>query len=283
MKKFIYFFLIIGSFSCKKDNYITNNFNDSNKEDTSKLNNQESNSLENQENSIEFGNLFNEGSQINFTPSDLVNPSNEEQKEFKKKLSEFENSIPIEDFDPENLKILINNSTYFDSQYYVNSQWLDYFIKKFKLENYLDSIMQEAIKNEDFNAVKIIIANNYIVNLTNIEMANERKSEQKLLIERDVKENENFYIKEKSKIDEIIILLNKKFNSNMIFDKDGYSNLRSKPSSNSDIITKINTNEHIIVLKCIEEDVEESKKGWYYIETKDGKKGYVHKSRIVSK
>ncbi|OWP83053.1 hypothetical protein BWK59_12600 [Flavobacterium davisii] len=60
-----------------------------------------------------------------------------------------------------------------------------------------------------------------------------------------------------------------------IFDKDGYTNLRKEKNVKSEIITKINTGTSIKVI--------DNTGDWWFIQTNDGKKGYVHKSRIVSK
>uniref|UniRef100_UPI004047544C SH3 domain-containing protein n=1 Tax=Flavobacterium sp. TaxID=239 RepID=UPI004047544C len=57
-------------------------------------------------------------------------------------------------------------------------------------------------------------------------------------------------------------------------DPDGYTNLRSGNDTHSLVIAKINTGTQIEVLN--------DSGNWWYIQTKDGKKGYVHKSRIVS-
>uniref|UniRef100_UPI00404735F8 SH3 domain-containing protein n=1 Tax=Flavobacterium sp. TaxID=239 RepID=UPI00404735F8 len=59
-----------------------------------------------------------------------------------------------------------------------------------------------------------------------------------------------------------------------ILDPDGYTNLRSGNDTHSLVIAKINTGTQIEVLN--------DSGNWWYIQTKDGKKGYVHKSRIVS-
>ncbi|SPE77971.1 Bacterial SH3 domain protein [Flavobacterium columnare] len=278
MKKFIYLALIVACFSCKKDNYITNNFNDSNKEDTSKLNNQVSNSLENQENSVEFGNLFNEGSQINFTPSDLVTPSNEEQKEFKKKLVIYEKNDPmIDGISTDDLLTLINNDTFFDSKSYIDSSWLDYFLTKYDLYYTYNDLMEKAIKQEDLNAVNILINHKYIISKKEIEIVKETKEGQEFEISQNKKDGYDSYLVENSKIDLIKIKIEKLFHSNKIYDKDGYTNLREDKSANSKVTTKINSGEYISVITNSDEE------DWCLVETKDGKKGYVHKSRIVSK
>ena len=60
-----------------------------------------------------------------------------------------------------------------------------------------------------------------------------------------------------------------------IYDKDGYTNLRKGKNSQSEIIAKINTGSSIKVI--------DNTGDWWYVQTKDNKEGYVHKSRIVSK
>ncbi|MDN3694169.1 SH3 domain-containing protein [Chryseobacterium tructae] len=63
--------------------------------------------------------------------------------------------------------------------------------------------------------------------------------------------------------------------SNAIFtvqDADGYTNLRKDKNSSSQILQKINTGEQI--------DVLDQSGDWWLVLSKEGKKGYVHKSRI---
>ncbi|MDN3694160.1 SH3 domain-containing protein [Chryseobacterium tructae] len=65
--------------------------------------------------------------------------------------------------------------------------------------------------------------------------------------------------------------------SNVIFtvqDADGYTNLRKDKNSSSQILQKINTGEQI--------DVLDQSGDWWLVVSKEGKKGYVHKSRIKS-
>lgn len=59
-----------------------------------------------------------------------------------------------------------------------------------------------------------------------------------------------------------------------IQDADGYTNLRKDKSSSSPILQKINTGEQIEVL--------DQSGDWWLVISKEGKKGYVHKSRIKS-
>jgi hypothetical protein len=57
-----------------------------------------------------------------------------------------------------------------------------------------------------------------------------------------------------------------------IFDKDGYCNLRKSKSVKSDIIEKLENNAVITVL--------DNRDDWWFVQTKNGLVGFVHKSRI---
>lgn len=70
------------------------------------------------------------------------------------------------------------------------------------------------------------------------------------------------YIYQKTEDDNIYI----------ISDPDGYTNLRKNINTSSEILQKIKSGEKI--------DVLDQTGDWWFIQTKDGKKGYVHKSRI---
>ena len=116
------------------------------------------NKQQNKMTTIEFNNLFTDGTVIEFTPNDL-GKNTPEIKEFKEKLSLFESQHPLpDDFDSQNLKTLINNETFVNNERFVNSSWLEYFISKYKIDfNLLYDLMDLAIEQEDYNAVKIII------------------------------------------------------------------------------------------------------------------------------
>lgn len=58
----------------------------------------------------------------------------------------------------------------------------------------------------------------------------------------------------------------------LIKDHDGFTNLRKEKNSNSDVLQKIDSGEHIEVL--------ENSGEWFLVKTKEGNKGYIHKSRI---
>lgn len=60
-----------------------------------------------------------------------------------------------------------------------------------------------------------------------------------------------------------------------IHDPDGFTNLRKDKSTSSQVLQKINTGEKIEVL--------DQNGDWWLVVSKEGKKGYVHKSRIQSK
>ena len=144
------------------------------------------------------------------------------------------------------------------------------------------NLIDTIIEKEDFNALNVLIQNGYIFSLIQLEKANIVKSNsdqmKKINIENKGLQEDGdptFYISENSKINKIIELVNYQYNSNKIYDKDGYTNLRENNSTNSKIILKINSGEHINVLDNTDSE-------WFLIETKNGKKGYIHKSRIVA-
>lgn len=225
---------------------------------------------------VEFYNLFNEGTNIKFTPSDL-NKNEPAIIDFKKKLNTYEKQHPlIEDFNPEELSRLINNETFFDLQYYTDSSWLQYFITQYKIEtSALNPVMKEAIEQEDYKAVKIILDNGYITSFNELNTVTKTKDARAVKLEDNKKEGVEYYNSSYSKIDKIAPLLTNAYHSNIIQDTDGYTNLRKQKNSSSEILQKIKTGEHIEVL--------DNTGDWFLVKTKEGKKGYVHKSRIRSK
>jgi Bacterial SH3 domain len=224
---------------------------------------------------VEFHDLFNEGSLIKFGVNNLNNTSDVDLIEFKRKLQLFEAQHTIrEDFEPDDIKLLINDETFFEAKSYINSEWLDYFLNKYDLYYEFNELVELAIKQEDLNAIKVLIKHKYIISKNDLFISTERKVEVNEIINK--KGDEDFYVVKNSKIDEILKLITKKYNSNKIYDKDGYTNLRESKGTNSLIISKINSGEHINVLENPDEE------DWYLIQTKESKKGYVHKSRIVS-
>ena len=75
--------------------------------------------------------------------------------------------------------------------------------------------------------------------------------------------------------EEIIDFLFNSSRGYYIEDPDGYSNIRADKSTSSKILSKVKSGEKI--------DVLDDTSNWYLIKTKEGLKGYVHKSRIKIK
>ncbi len=226
--------------------------------------------MNNNINPIEFSDLFKEGSNIKFTPYDL-NKDIPEIKEFKAKLISFESTNPSsDDFDLADLSLLINDMTFINNESYIDSSWLGYFIRKFNISSKkIYALTNLAIKQEDVNAV-IILKQNYIVSQVQLKEA-EEKSRYVKSLNGKIDTNE-YYDPSFSKISEIEIILKKSYSKNHIQDNDGYSNLRKDKNSASEILQKIKSGEHI--------DVLDNTGDWYLIKSKEGKLGYVHKSRI---
>lgn len=60
-----------------------------------------------------------------------------------------------------------------------------------------------------------------------------------------------------------------------IHDADGYTNLRKSPGTSSQVLQKIKSGEQIEVL--------DPNGNWWFVASKEGIKGYIHKSRIENK
>ncbi|SFI50171.1 SH3 domain-containing protein [Halpernia frigidisoli] len=224
---------------------------------------------------VEFTDLFNDGTNVKFTPNDL-NQDKPEIESFKKKLNLYETENPLlEDFDSKNLSTLINNETFFDLQHYTDSSWLQYFITKYKIDgSKLHDLMDEAIRQEDYNAVKILISNHYIISKKDIQTFSETEKDSKDKIAENKTDGYESYLVANSKINQISKILYIKLSTNHIQDPDGYTNLRKEKNSTSEILQKINTGEKIEVLDNFGD--------WFLVKTKEGKEGYVYKSRIKS-
>jgi hypothetical protein len=75
--------------------------------------------------------------------------------------------------------------------------------------------------------------------------------------------------------DYVKYIYQKESNTNFIIqDSDGFTNLRKEKNSSSQILQKINTGEQVEVL--------DQNGDWWLVVSKEGKKGYVHKSRMKS-
>ncbi|WP_175549587.1 SH3 domain-containing protein [Chryseobacterium polytrichastri] len=222
---------------------------------------------------IKFTDMFNEGTNIKFTPDDL-NKTDSEIENFKKKLMLYNEQHPlIEDFDISNLSYLLNNETFFDLQHYTNSSWLQYFITKYKIEgSKLNDLMQQAIQQEDYNAVKILLNNNYIVSQKDLNTLAKTEKEIKDKVQENKTDGYESYIISNSKINLISNEINKKLYSYKVSDPDGYTNLRKDKNTSSEILQQIKSGESI--------DVLENQGDWWLVKTSEGKQGYVHKSRV---
>jgi len=141
--------------------------------------------------------------------------------------------------------------------------------------------MNSAINQEDLSAVNIILSTGYIISKDELALALQSK-ESSIINKKNNKESNGydergeliFYDDKKSRADEIFIILRKKYNYK-IFDKDGYTNLRDDAMNSAYILGEIKSGTHINII-----DNKDQK--WLYIETSNGRKGYVHRSRIVS-
>jgi hypothetical protein len=221
---------------------------------------------------ITFSDLFDEGSNIEFTPTDL-NKTEPEIQAFKSKLSSFESSKPeASDFNIDDLSLLINNETFSNNERFVNSSWLEYFIGKYSFkQNIIDKLMNTALEQEDFAAVKIL-SKHYIFSQKQIDQARTKQAYKNSL--HGKLDTEEYYDPEFSKIDNILTFITALCSKNYIQDPDGYTNLRKDKTTTSEVLQKINSGENVNVL--------DNSGDWFLIKTKEGKTGYVHKSRVKS-
>jgi len=219
-----------------------------------------------------FADLFDEGSNIEFTPADL-SKSNPEIAAFKAKLSAFESSDPEpSDFDFDDLSLLINNETFSNNERFINSAWLEYFIDKYSFKRLVtDKLMDLAIQQEDLSAVKIL-SKNYIFSKKEMDQAKEKKKYKDGL--QGKLDTEEYYDPAFSKIDQILAFITASYSKNHIQDPDGFTNLRKDKTTTSQIVEKINSGQNI--------DVVDNYGDWFLVKTKTGKEGYVHKTRIKS-
>ncbi|MDH6252775.1 hypothetical protein M2347_002502 [Chryseobacterium sp. H1D6B] len=221
---------------------------------------------------ITFSDLFDEGSNIKFTPADL-NKKEPEIQAFKSKLSNFELSKPrAEDFSIDDLSLLINNETFSNNERFINSAWLEYFINKYSFkQNVIDKLMNTALDQEDFSAVKIL-GKHYIFSQKQIDQAKTKKNYKDAL--HGKLDTEEYYDPAFSKIDDILTFITNSHSKNYIQDEDGYTNVRKDKMATSAVLQKVNSGEHINVV--------DNSGDWYLVKTKEGKEGYVYRTRIQS-
>ncbi|MFK7050605.1 Bacterial SH3 domain protein [Flavobacterium columnare] len=278
MKKLIYILCIVTNISCKNEND-TKKIEVNPKETIENTDKTSNNNLEMNNNLISFGEIFEEG-MTKFSAKEIEKPFTEEQKEFKIKLNKFESQN--KNFEPDNLLRLINDKTFEHREYSIDSEWFNYFVKKYNLQNNLKKPLESAINQEDLNVVKIILKYDYKISKQELKLASE-SYENYLSNKRIIDENNGIgedgepipYEIKNSRATEILSLLKKEYNYH-IYDKDGSCNLRDDAMSAGFIIGQVKSGEHIDIINNENQD-------WLYIKTKDNKEGYVHKSRIVSK
>lgn len=82
----------------------------------------------------------------------------------------------------------------------------------------------------------------------------------------------NLYIKNILKKYTVLSIATNNMSLATIEDPDGYTNLRKDKNTTSEVLQKIKSGEQIEVL--------DSSGDWWLIQTKENKKGYVHKSRV---
>ncbi|MGI9650138.1 SH3 domain-containing protein [Chryseobacterium sp. RLHN22] len=237
------------------------------------LNNKTKKNMNTNNNSInnaKFSDLFNESSNIKFTPHDL-NKNTSEIENFKHKLISFEsNDLDAKDFDINNLSLLINNETFSNNEKFIDSSWLRYFIDKYNFNpRVIDNLMKIALKQEDYHAVKIL-SKNYIFSKKQIDEAVLKNKYKNTL--KGKLDTEEYYDPTYSMIDKILPFIEQNYYKNHIQDPDGFTNLRKDKTPTSEILQKIKSGEHIEVL--------DNSGDWFLVKTKEGREGYVHKSRI---
>lgn len=230
---------------------------------------------------LQLSDLFSEGSTTSFSPKDF-NKNDPFIKQFKANLTRFEEKHAGKRLNVEDLSILINYEAFDNSKTYVNSSWLNYFLTKYPISPVnFNAIFDQAINQEDYPAVKIMLQHSFIVSDQQLKVARQAK-ENSVRLTRYNLENKGlddsgdptFYDHKKSTIDAIQQLLNAQYRANAIHDSDGFTNLRESKSKTSGIIEQIKNAEYIKVLDNTGE--------WWQVETGSGHKGYVFWTRIKS-
>lgn len=159
----------------------------------------------------------------------------------------------IESISPiSNEKGLIVRTSFPDREYYEK----EYYLVPQKDTWFLRNIIYKTMSDVSKNAIKYvcdvkqdidITKSGWSVKINPIPEENERNK--KCYVENG--QNKQFY---------------------QIQDPDGYTNLRKEKNASSQILQKIKSGEQIEVL--------DKSNDWWLIKTKEGEKGYVHKSRI---
>lgn len=224
------------------------------------------------ERQLSFEEFFNDISDVRFTPKDL-NKDDPTIKALKRKLDLLDtgvykpNEVPFSD-----LRWLINDNVFTESESFVDPSWLEYFITKYKFkQGTLNDLMKMSIEKENLLSLKTL-SDGYIFSERELTRAKELQKKKDAL--KGKIDTVNFYDPKYSDIDEIVVFISSRFSKNHIEDVDGYTNLRFGGSTTTDIIGQITSGEYIKVI--------DSKDNWLEVETKGRKRGYVHRSRVKS-
>jgi len=134
--------------------------------------------------------------------------------------------------------------------------------------------MALAIRQEDFNAVKILVKHGYIISKKDLAKAAATENESQEKIKENKTDGYESYMAGNSKIDMISSFLQQHYRMNKIQDPDGYTNLRKGRSTASEVVQKIRSGDPVEVL--------DNSGDWFFVKTKDGKEGYVYRNRIKS-
>lgn len=159
-----------------------------------------------------------------------------------------ENIYPLKNERGFMLKTYFPDRGYYEKEYYLipkNNTW------------FLRNIIYKTMSDNSENAVK------YICDVPqNLDITKSGWSEKINLIPDENERSKKCKVEENS-------------NTNYsIRDSDGYTNLRKEKNTTSEVLQKVKSGEQV--------DVLDQKGNWWLIQIKDGKKGYVHKSRVKS-
>ena len=148
------------------------------------------------------------------------------------------------------IKTYFPDRGYYEKEYYIvpqNNTWT------------LTKITYKTMSDISENSVKYVCDVTQNIDITKSgwtdkinEIPEENERSKKCRIESNSNKNKQYFIQ----------------------DPDGFTNLRKDKTTTSEVLEKIKSGEQIKVL--------DNAGDWFLIKTKEGKEGYVHKSRIKS-
>lgn len=230
----------------------------------------------------QLNDVFPEGSRTNFTPEE-VKADQTKYRLFRQKLASFEHSHPDRvSFESDQLFQLINNEVFSNSNTFVHSSWLSYFLDRYKFNIVeLIPVVNLAIVQEDYPAVVNLLNHGVIVSAQQLDLAAQTQKKANQLTGYNAQHkgldeagDPAFYEIKYSKIGDILQLLIQSHQANAIHDRDGFSNLRAGKSITSRVINKLNSGEPVKVL--------DNTSPWFLVESMGGNRGYIHYSKIRS-